>query len=235
MSDPTLPPSLAAELADLRRRLDALERSPRLPSSSIRGGTFRFLDSLGNPRFVLGNAKFDGTVGGVTDAYGVFTFGDGGTVIAAAREGGRGQLYPTSPIPIHTPAPIAVTSATFVGVYESGIQKPHLEVVSVQMYVITDAATTGEVRLNDSYSGTTTAVASVPASAAGYARFEWLHPAKCGLYDTRPGRLGSLGVDVHARRVTGTGNVTVYTPRIAELSSLYLIPTATADGNPSFT
>lgn len=35
--DPALPPSLAAELADLKRRLANLERSPQLPYSSSKG------------------------------------------------------------------------------------------------------------------------------------------------------------------------------------------------------
>lgn len=47
MPDPALPASLAAELAELRRRLDAVERSPRLPNSSIRGGALTILNEDG--------------------------------------------------------------------------------------------------------------------------------------------------------------------------------------------
>jgi hypothetical protein len=52
--DPTLTPSLAAEMADLRRRLDTLERTTPLKSAAVRDGRVRFLDTAGNERVVLG-------------------------------------------------------------------------------------------------------------------------------------------------------------------------------------
>lgn len=235
MPDPALPPSLAAELAELRRRLDALERSPRLPWSSSQGGSLRVIDPTQALRLLAGNVTFDGSIGGVTDAYGVFAYGDDQTLAAGVRQGDRGLAYPTRSVPMSDPAAaITVTSAGFVDTWAGAVNAPGSEVATVVVGVATDAGTTGEVQLYDIYSASGTNAAVVGSSANGYARFEWLHPATTGLYDSRAGRAQTLRLAVRARRTSGTGNLYLYPPATAELTSRYLVPTAATTGNPSF-
>jgi hypothetical protein len=56
-ADPTPPPNLAAELQELRQRLDNLERLPEPPSSSAKGGRFVFLNEGGKVRWAFGNRQ----------------------------------------------------------------------------------------------------------------------------------------------------------------------------------
>ena len=232
MADPTLPPSLAAEIADLRRRLNNLERSQRLPFSSTRGGAFLFFDDSGNRRKAMGNVNLDGSIGGITTAYGEFEYGDGGAIALAVREGDRGIMYPEMEIPHHTPTSINVTSGSFLTLWESYQHFPAYEVVFVEMAVITDAGTSGEVRLFENGNNQATSVASVGAAFNGTVQFEWLHPAHTGLYDPRAQPSTNLLLAVQARRTGGAGNVIVFPPRHMRMTSKFIHPDAATDGHP---
>lgn len=235
MPDPAMPPDLAARLRDIETRLSKLERLPRLPSSSTRGGSLRLLDDAGTTRWAAGNVLFDGSIGDSTTGYGVFEFDDQGAMIRAQATGYRGQIYPAMPFPMHDPTPKAVTSPTFTGVFEARIQFPIHEVLSVQVAVQTDADTTGEVRLSTLGAAHTTAALPLPAATNSFAVFEWLHPAMCGLFDPRSGREVNLQVSLDLRRTGGTGQVRAFAPIVSELTSLWFIPTASATGNPRLT
>lgn len=231
-NDPTLSPSLAAELADLKRRLDNLERSPKVPFSSTRGGVFSFLDEDGNLRFALGNETgLDGSINGITTVYGAFGHGDGNAIAFALREGDRGLTYPIFPVPLHDVVSKVVTSGSFVGLWECNVDFPALEVLNIRGAVQSDVGTTGELRIVDSFSGINTNVLTIPSNTNSAYSFEWIHPASVGLYDDRP-RLGGLALAVHARRTGGAGNLTVFQPSTAELTSIFLVPSATSTGHP---
>jgi hypothetical protein len=233
--DPTLPPSLAAEIADLKRRLSNLERSPSLPFSSFKGGALLFLDNDGNVRRAMGNVAFDGSVGGVTEGYGDYQYGDDQAVIVAAQEGDRGIVYPTQPIPMLPITAITVTSGTFTGLFEHRYDmEPAYEVIRIQMAASTGAGTTGEIRLNDSISGQSTSAASIPALTNGIVDFMWLHPAAVGLFDAGHAR-ESIHLSVQARLTGGAGGFSVFPPRVKELGSVFLFPDAATNGNPVVT
>jgi hypothetical protein len=233
MPDPTLPPSIAAEIADLKRRIANLERSPRLPFSSTRGGAFVFQDNSGKVRRAQGGVNFDGTIGGVTTAYGDFQYGDGGTVISAAREGDRGIVYPDMQMSFHEPIQKAVTSASFVTLWEAYTDFPEHEVLYVEFAVQSDSGTTGEIRLFENKRNIASSVASIPAAYNGAVSFEWVHPATVGLYDqSDPLAQNNLNVAIQVRRVSGAGNVSPFAPRNQRLTSKFLHPNANTNGNP---
>jgi hypothetical protein len=223
---------ITRELVNLRREVNELRAARGLPASSTRGGAFIFQDPDGEPRWTLGNVSLDGSISGVTVAYGVFAFGDDGQIVLAAREGDRGLVYPAQPFPFHDAASKTVTSSTFAGLFEARISFADYEVLYVDLAVITAAATTAEVKLVDTVGGAETDVAAVPADYNGRVGFRWLHPATCGLYDPRPGRAPNLSVSLHARRASGTGSVLVFPPLVAELTSRFFLPDATIAGEP---
>lgn len=232
--EPTMPPSLAAEIRDLKRRLDNLERSQRLPFSSTRGGAFLFLDNNGSTRRALGNVAFDGSVGaGATEGYGDYVYGDDGAVILAAQQGDRGLVYPTQPIPMLPITSITVTSGTYTGLFEHRYNVPlAYEVIRIQLAASTGAGTTGDIRLNDAVSGQSTAAASIPAASSKVVDFYWLHPAAIGLFDAA--HAGSvLHLSIQARLTGGAGGFSVFPPRVKELCSVFLFPDAATDGNPT--
>jgi hypothetical protein len=234
--DPTLPPSIATELADLKRRLDNLERSPSLPVSSTRGGVFVFLDNDGVVRAAEGNVNDAGQpVAGA--AYGFFLYGDTGTLLVAQKTGDKGITFPNQKISFHDPLNPLVTSGTFVTLWEDYVSQPAHEVVYIEISAFTDVGTTGEIRLIDNLTNTVTSVASYPSGTNKQTNFEWIHPAGVGAFATRnqgPGAVSTaaLQLAIQARRTGGAGNFGVHPPRIQELTSKTLHPNANVNGNP---
>jgi len=218
----------------LEQQLRELSAARSLPASNFRGGRFRFQDDAGEPRWEMGNVALVGGSQTPTDAYGVFGRGDDAGIAFMLREGDRGLIMPVIPIPLHPPSTTVVTSSSFVTVVEAVMNLPAHEVVAVTGAVQTDASTTAELRLIDGYTGQTTGVASVPGSANGLYGFEWLHPASVGLYDQHPHAAAGLFLGLQARRVSGVGNVTVFWPSTAEMTSQFLRPGADTAGHPVF-
>lgn len=232
MSDPTLPPSLAAEIADLKRRLNNLERSQRLPFSSTRGGAFLFLDDNGQPRMTLGNVALDGSVGGVLAAYGLMLRGDQGAIVLMTRAGDDGIVYPELPVPIWDPGEPNkdTTSATFVSMWEARWDFPPSDVYRCEGFVASAVGTTGEMRLV--IGATATSVLAIPAAANNTYSFDWIHPAPTGLYDPSSTE-GSLVVSIQARRTGGAGAVGVRRPHLSVLSSKLMRSLADTSGHPT--
>lgn len=234
MPDPRLPPNLADEIADLKRRLDNLERSPSIPFSSARGGAFLYLDENGGPRWVMGNVHVnaDGNVGtSEQDVYGVMGFGDSSSAGFFLREGQRALAYPGQSFTFHDyQAFKAITSGSFVPVWNVQLDQVVGEVIKVVFFVGTDAATTGEVRLSDAVSGQTTTAYTTPANSGKFISYEWLHPATSGLFDNRV-RNTRLDLRVDARRASGAGNVNVYLPDQGQIASTWTNPNADTNGH----
>ena len=235
--DPAMPPSLAAELRELRDRVSKLERLPRLPFSSMRGGSTQLLDTDGTPRWVAGQWTFsavsdDGGGNSVVGGYGVAEFDPTGALLRGNVDGIHGQIFPSVPLVLHQPARQLITSASFISAYEGSDQDPVCDVVKVVGAVQTDAGTTAELRLaSDAHQ---TATLAVPAGTNAFYQFTWLHPAEVGLGDTRTGRENRLFVSLQARRTAGTGNLTLFPPQISELVSSWLITEAATNGAPRF-
>lgn len=235
MSDPTIPSSLVGELREIRRRLDALERSPQIPFSSTRGGAFTFRDDDdGLPRWAMGNVDLEGGLDSSQSAvYGVLGFDDAGAITYAQQQGTRGRIYPAQPFPMHLDStPETITSATFQDLWIGRLNRPALDVLLVQCPVVTDSATTGQIRLLDLRNNNTTAAFTVPVSTSGFVRFAWVHPATIGMNDpVTPGH-PNLVVRVQARRASGAGLFAVFPPVEAEVTSSFIEPDAAINGNP---
>lgn len=232
--DPSFSPSLAAEIIDLKRRLDNLERSPSLPFSSARGGAFFYFDDSSGPRWAMGNIHVtaDGNVGtSEQDVYGVVGFGDSSSAGLFLRQGQRGLAYPGLSFTFHDYQVFkAITSGAFVPVWNVQLDQVVGEVVKVVFGVGTDAGTTGDVRLSDAVSGAVTTVASLPANSFKFVSYEWLHPATTGLFDSRV-RGTRLDLRVDAKRTGGAGNVNVYLPDQGQIASTWTNPNADSNGH----
>lgn len=203
MADPALPASLAAELADLRRRLDAVERSPRLPNSSIRGGALTILDDAGD------------IVAQVGDFVGPDGAPDTGLHFPNDRVGmsqEHGLFRPRLQVEART---LNVTQNTTSGTFSTlwqFVTRSMASGVEVTFACATDAATSAELRLEVIRSGGGTsysAVKTVPASNPS-TYFTWLLDLRA---ITNPVTIGQpLFLNVQARRTGGAGTVYVFQP-----------------------
>jgi hypothetical protein len=230
---PPGPDWIARRLDDLERQVRELRAARASSATSFKGGAFRLLDADGNPRFAAGQVALDGTIGGATSAYGVLEFADDGAIVHMVQEGYRGLVYPHADIPLHKPDPTQVTSATFVQVVEVTVPFPAHEVVWLEGAVQTPAGTTGELKIVEGFSGQATDVLTIGSDTNGSYNFQWLHPSDVGLYDASSHPVNHLFLGLQARRTGGIGDLTVYPPRIAQLTSRFLLPDAATDGNPS--
>ncbi len=192
MPDPALPPSLAADLADLRRRLSSLESSPKAPFTSINAGALTVLDDSGVIRVIVGQLSTPGKYGvQVIDT-------SGGTPFKVDQDGMHTPYLAT---PFFDPAASKpVTSGSFVEVYRARVEL----ITEVGCYVWVqasgDASTTGEIRIRTG-ANTTNAV-SVFAGAFVLQQFRWLHGQTL--------QSGPVDFSIEARRTSGAGNVNVY-------------------------
>lgn len=186
-------PGTAPEwMAEVERRLAALERAPRATRTSIS-------DAAGVERVILGAVDEAGS------DYGFEVRNDTGDTVYQA--GADGVAYPRLPLQmLKANDNVVVTSATFVPTWSLVCPYATADAVQVQVAVAADPATTAEVRLSANLSGTpVTATFVVPASTANYYEWKWAPP---GLVVAT----GPLAVDVEVRRTGGAGNVYAYSP-----------------------
>ena len=118
----------------------------------------------------------------------------------------------------------AVTSGTFVPTCHWNLPAAFSEVLNAWVVVTSSAATTGEIRVSEFYSGRVSDPITIPALANDFATFQWLHEVHLG--DT----ICEFRVD--ARRTSGTGDINVYAPRRFLLDTAIRFPNATTLGNP---
>lgn len=236
LADDQVPPGadwLTQRLERIERAITELRAARASSATSFIGGAFRLLDDDRETRFAAGKVDIKtGTF--VTDSpYGTMVFGDDNAIVFLAQEGFRGLVFPQQPIPLHPPAVVNVTSASFVTLWESNVGFPAWEVVHVASFVDADAGTSGEIRLREAFSGQTTDPIVVPAGQAGDWGFRWVHPAISGLYDNLHRDTGELFVVVEARRTAGAGNLVVWPPSRALLCSRKFALTADTSGDPA--
>jgi hypothetical protein len=233
---PLIPPRedfLERRIRALEQQVEELQAGRKLSAASFRGGAFRFLDDAGAPRFTLGHVTLTGEVGGVTDAYGQFVFGDGGAVVLAFREGDRGWAYPTIPLPAFDyEANIVVTAGSFTNTWASRCDFISHEVVMCAGWVNVPVGSTAEVRLHEFFTNQATSAATLTGRAESWwVIFRWLHPSAVGLDDPRSERWrGDNEFRIQARRTAGAGNVTVYHPSLWVMTSRYMHPDADSNG-----
>jgi hypothetical protein len=138
-----------------------------------------------------------------TSGYGVSIFDEAADLRFEVNDDGYRDPWLPHPMVVAS-AFTTTTSATFVPVYQGQVQIVTHKGVSISVVVNTDAGTTGEFRLKNTDTGTTTSTVSVPALGSVSQTFQWLHGSALGG--------GPVRFDVEARRTGGAGNVTVFQP-----------------------
>jgi hypothetical protein len=230
----------------LERRLRHLEAQIRLLNSAQRiggtnfvGGNFRWQDENQRTRFQMGTITVNGTNANEPDAT-VRSFtvrGDDGGILIMQNEGERGLVVPTIPVAIHpatgTAASVTIASGTFVDAYEITALYPVHEVLFMTFGILVDAGTTAQYRIRDQISGDQTSAVTVAGETSGVVQFEWLHPAKVGLYEVHPpADTNRLFIKLQARISAGGGDTTIGWPNNCQLVSAFQHPNATTTGNP---
>jgi hypothetical protein len=204
MTDPALPQTLLTEITDLKRRLAALERSPQLKSSSIKGGTLRVLDASGNPILEAGEISIDG--GTVTsDGLRISTPGGEPVLQVSANRGLTlpAVVYPWRDSPNQA---TAITSAAWTTVYESRIESLHGDSLRSDWSVTLDSGVSADIRVQITTGPVNTDTVAIAFATAATWTFalRWLHGLGMGS--------GPYVVRIEARRTAGAANVNVFEP-----------------------
>lgn len=205
---------------DIFRRIKTLEstvarlsRSPRLTSSSQKGGTNKLYAADGT------TVLFE--FGEFTDPFEETRYGlninDGlGVPAMVVDELQKGRVYPGEHHQWSVQAAQSVASGTYANIASTEIQLPPLPVIVAQARVTTPASTTAEVRIAelDGASVATTAV-TVPAASDGIVRFVWEHPYTTG-WDYDPDFPDTIDAVTRlhwqVRRASGAGTISAYPP-----------------------
>jgi hypothetical protein len=195
--DPALPPNLARDLAEIRRRLKNVESANRLQSSSVRGGAMLVLDDDGNSIVYMG--RLIGTNDGLQ------VDGDGGAtgMMHVSSQIGWAQPYLMTSTFVRPTEAETVTSGSFVDAWLAKAEQNLSEHVRFTCAVATDAATTAEVRFT--VAGTPIGDTLVLAGSHS-AYHEFAAPTGGVLF------AGPYWMALQARRTGGAGNVYVYRP-----------------------
>ena len=106
-----------------------------------------------------------------------------------------------------TPARVSTTSATFVDAWTSTPELINHLGVSTTAAWVTDAGTTGEVRLSCDGSASNTSAVAIAAASSGVQQFRWLHGATLGT--------GPTSFRLQVRRTGGAGSVHLDEPMSA--------------------
>jgi hypothetical protein len=188
-----MPPDLSNELRELQRRLETLERSPRLTSASID-------DEDGNTRVVLGRLAEDGS-------FGIEVFDTDGNRVFAVDE--VGLTHPRINVPYRKASDLVgpITSGSFIDTWEAALGVLTGDSVRFSCLVATDAGTTAEARLEVPQLGLTSAVRSIAAGNSSVtSTWTWKPPLPIGEYGS------GLLIQLQVRRASGAGNVYSYAP-----------------------
>lgn len=192
-----LPPSLAGKFRELEQRIEILERSNKLLTSTIAGGALIVQDSSGNTIARIGRlaSGFDGLR--VQTAAGA-------SMLEADWD--RGMVSPWIATPWRdTTLTEVVTSATMVTAWETATELLFSSELLFRVRVTVDAATTASIQVFHAQSSTV--LGSVKAlSAATDAFYEFRYAHALGLNS------GPHTFRLQARRDTGAGNVSLYEP-----------------------
>lgn len=205
-SDPAA--QLAIKIADLERRLAALETARNTGVTTMHEGTLIINDGAGTRRASLGDLS------ALTEGfdYGLALEGaDGDDAVVIDGQGFHTPYLHSGFVPRRTsagPTYDTITSSSWVSVYTATFHRMSHKGIAVDVTIAADAGTVGEVRLQG-FAGTSGA-ASVAGALEGKS-FRWLHGENLGA--------GPISFTVQARRVSGAGNVFVYQPGSAALVS----------------
>lgn len=214
MSEPSFPADLLREWRDFDRRLRALESAPRATNTSVDEGAFNVNDADGSEVAELG--EFDEGSG----IYGVRVRHPATGVVLLQADTDAGLASPYQPLPAVDPFDFRpITSATFVAVWWNVAEVISADAVKVRIGFGADASTPGEVRVVIANAAGATSAIALPAGTSGFVEFNWRHGMTL--------QAGPVYFQVEARRVSGAGNVNIYTPTAVLGGAEFLGATAT--------
>lgn len=210
MTDPIHRPDLGREVAELKRRLDALERSPKLTDARVTG-YLRVVDDTEQERARIGrNAEGTDFELSLMDADGVELF----------RTDATGLSRPQASVPMFRTTDVlaTTTSGSWTDLWELRFQSLWSEGLGVGMAITVSVGTTAEVRIGISNVPLWSNALALSASANLTAEVLWLHSRDLGQVSP----LTSSLLKVQGRVTSGAGAVNVQAPTVA--------PTCAADG-----
>lgn len=194
------------ELADIRRRLDNLERSPKTYNAGV-VGRFRVIDVPEDPEGTE-VARLGRLYDGLADT------GDIGIrvrspsldkrLLQASRQ--YGLTEPHLAYPWRDPAVSkGVTSATFAAIWLCTIDRMEAMQVRIGVRIVVPAATTAEVRCSEAGGASSSTLVKVLAASTDATHVVlWAHVQGLTARDT--------DITVEVRRASGAGTVLVYEP-----------------------
>lgn len=200
MLDPAMPdPTGAAELRDLRRRIEALERANKLLASSIVGGSLIVKDDDAVEIVRLGRlvSGFDGLRVQTAALE---------PVLEADQERGTVVPWLMSPWYGSTGWSLITTSATMQTLWETATELLFSYSVLFRVRVKCAAATTGEIQIVHAQTSTVMGgtTKAIPAASDAFYEFRYIHGISMNS--------GPHTFQLQARRTSGAGNVEVYNP-----------------------
>lgn len=218
------PPGDAAQFAawmrEMERRMAALEttRTARFLSiadddgnivAELNGNGLTFTDASGQRRILLGDLS---TVNPDLD-YGIsIEDGDGGDRLIIDGDGFQLPYLHSSFRVLqgitYNNVYATVTAGSFTGVFRTAFQMVSHKGMAVDIVVVSDVGTAGEIRLSNNAGNSTAAAVTSSTSTISY---RWEHGASLGS--------GPYSFTIEARRTSGAGNVYVYLPGDAALVS----------------
>lgn len=222
MSDPALPQDLLSEIRELKRRLTALERSPQLISSSIKGGTLRVYNDSGVEFFTVGDVLIDGdtvTATGITmedPSTGTPLFRiseDRGMTLPAIAYGWKEPNYSNS-----------TTSTSWTNIWEARVENLHGDALRSDFVVnLTSGITTAEVKVVITSGPVETDAVEIDYATQAQWTFalRWDHGKNLGT--------GPFVVQLQARITAGSGTISVFQPYNLAIQDGYVL-SATSGG-----
>jgi hypothetical protein len=203
----------------LERRVDELTGARPLQHTSMTAGALTVVDPTTGDAVKAGVVRIDDE----GSKYGLILVAGGAIVFEVnSIDGFRQPSLPWQSIPqkaLGAGPFVVTTSATFEALYKAVGTITH-KAIGMTAIILTDASTTGEVRIRHG-GGTTTGIVACPAGSQVTATFRWLHGQTIGT--------GPHVFDLQGRRASGAGNVNVYWPEKTEM----IAPSfATSDGLP---
>lgn len=198
--------AFAEHIRDLERRIAELEAARPLGNTTLQNGTFRVVDENGDLRAQIGQiGTADAPLWGmeVVAQPGTDSWPDGKPYFRANENGvqfpyGYSAWLPSGDLKTYT-------NSSFETKWEAGLGIVSQKYLGSLIFAGTDAGTVGEIRMTG-YGGATSTVVQIPANTSS--KLWQLGPFLHG-YDLWSGP-ALFGLQV--RRVSGAGNVNVYTP-----------------------
>jgi hypothetical protein len=226
MANPYIPVNqyaqLKAELRDLKRRFDALEASPQLTQSSVKGGKIAFLNDELDPVGHIGRSAYydaDGA-GRVTPVLQWKHPTDDVDHLLVDDE--HGFVRPYFPIGFSQDTYVSVATSSWTNCWKGTVQMVGLGVY-VRFLMTADSGTVGEYRLE--IDGNVSDVLTCSAGTQTYGEFKWDLTGKVDLGE--PYRLR-----LQAHRLSGSNSIHAYAPDQAYCGAITSIADLDRQGTP---